>query len=159
MTTPQRRSRRRKTARRALPGRQASPWSMPQTEQARAPAPPLRAAMDAQSLETGQRRWGAGNWRTLLTQGIAGKLDIAPRAVADDLKDSARALRQLPIPVPSGNVLRDEWSDEARSMVKTLNESAQDLARREAEGGPLSDGSCGRHSCLLAFASVLACHR
>jgi hypothetical protein len=94
----------------------------------------LRAAMDAQSFETGQRRWGAGDWRTLLTQGFAGKLDIAPRAVADDLKDSARALRQLPIPVPFGNVLRDEWPDEARSMVKTLNESAKDLARREAEG-------------------------
>ncbi len=89
---------------------------------------------DLQSFETGHQRWGRHlDWRTLLTRGFGGGLDIAPRAIADDLTDSARKLSKLPIPVPFESVLHEELPAEARFMVEKLNEPAEDLARREAE--------------------------
>jgi hypothetical protein len=100
------------------------------------PGAAMRSEMDVQSFETGHQRWGHLDWRTLLTRGFGGGLDIAPRAIADDLKDLARGLRRLPIPVPFGNVLSEEPQAEARLMVEKLNDAAEDLARREAEVFP-----------------------
>jgi hypothetical protein len=56
----------------------------------------LKQAMDVQAFETGVKRWGRHGPRGLVLRWLAGKLNIAPLAIANDLQDADRAsLRRL----------------------------------------------------------------
>jgi len=52
----------------------------------------FRQEVDVQAFRTGKQRWGALGPRGLILQWLAGKLDIAHWAIADDLHDAARAI-------------------------------------------------------------------
>ena len=52
----------------------------------------FRQEVDVQAFRTGRQRWGALGPRGLILQWLAGKLDIAHWAIADDLHDAARAI-------------------------------------------------------------------
>jgi hypothetical protein len=54
--------------------------------------PSLEQEINVQAFQTGQQRWGALGPRGLTLRWLAGKLNIAHWAVADDLTDAARAV-------------------------------------------------------------------
>ncbi len=101
----------------------------------RGPAASLRQEMDARVFQTGKQRWGALGPRGLTLRWLAGKLNIAPQAIADDLHDAARAItRRLRNEVLFneeeilGIDLRDETSEEvagARDIIKGVHDQAK----------------------------------
>lgn len=60
----------------------------------RGPAASLRQEMDAEAFRTGKARWGTLGARGLTLRWLAGKLNIAPRAIVDDLTDAARGVER-----------------------------------------------------------------
>ena len=51
----------------------------------------LNQEMDVQAFRTGVKRWGRHGPRGLILRWLAGKLNIAPQAIANDLQDADRA--------------------------------------------------------------------
>jgi len=103
----------------------------------------LGKALDAQAFETGKGRWGHHGLRGLTLRWLAGKLNIAPRAVADDLMDQTRAItRRLNKEVLFNEEdicidISDEASEAvARDVIKGVHDEAQsdfDRSRERAE--------------------------
>ncbi len=126
----------------------------------RGPAASFRQEMDAQAFRTGKKRWGALGPRGLTLRWLAGKLNIAPAAIADDLHDAARTLMRRLGPEVSldekilPHVGPPTAQIEARLELERLAAAAR-LSTREAEVFAIVAPRGGEHGAISVAAKRL----